>query len=640
MYNENKKWFSQTLLYYEDHIYQTEGKLRVAISTNTGDDINFNPPQFNISVSHNYQKSCNLNIQQAMDLFEALKYMLSKEASIIKEDIEVVRRISKNVELSLIFKNDKSNDEVVEIILRSNSTDFTKIIIPIGIFSVLAHRLKNFVNNYDQICYQLLMKSIDGENSNIIKQLPGLIRGISSQIIPSQNPDARAAVPDPVTPVASEATIADFDKFLGQNLENVKLPELESNQLKEEKISTSEVKSDFVEIVLQNNLTNLENILVTMDGSKTPVVDLNNQMKSMIGKNLSYLPGISEVELKSTCYITKLICTLITQSHIKLNGPIPTSTPIFKYKVNDYKDENLDLSYDLLLFFAYIRTLRNRLSDKSNDFIINKARFYLQMRCYMDVFVFSFVEKADKDQLKSIILNRFNYYMNIGVFNDYKELLDKYNCPQITKYDIEAFINEAAEKVIGKSMSIIDQHDHLVETHNLKLPSSNNFTLEQIVNEIVPLEVDEKMGVDIKDKDRVKYASAEIINWFINEKPKVTKVVKKKTSNIVRFANHYRNEIPEKYREDFLLWLVGVEDINFSFDDCEFPLAEFGDNLIKGLYLWKPVDDEKISNNYKYFWTKFEDCLLDKNHIFTLVGKTENTKSDDWSTAFDNITIE
>jgi len=53
MYSENKKWFSQTILYYEDHKYQTEGKMRIAISTNTSDGLNFNPPQFNISISHN-----------------------------------------------------------------------------------------------------------------------------------------------------------------------------------------------------------------------------------------------------------------------------------------------------------------------------------------------------------------------------------------------------------------------------------------------------------------------------------------------------------------------------------------------------------------------------------------------------------
>jgi hypothetical protein len=129
---EDKKWFSQTLMYYEDHIYQTDGKLRVAISTNTNDDINFNPPQFNISISHNYQKVCNLNIQQALDLFEALKSVLNLSNS--GQEVEILRRISKNIELSIKFKLDQNKNSIIEMSLRSNNTDFTKIIIPTNIF--------------------------------------------------------------------------------------------------------------------------------------------------------------------------------------------------------------------------------------------------------------------------------------------------------------------------------------------------------------------------------------------------------------------------------------------------------------------------------------------------------------------------
>jgi hypothetical protein len=638
MYSENKKWFSQTLLYYEDHKYQTEGKLRIAISTNTSDGLNFNPPQFNISISHNYQKSCNLQIQQAMDLFDAIKEAL-KQVETSTSPIEILRRITKNVELSIIFKKDLNDMEVVEISLRSNSTDFTKIIITTDIFSAFAHRLKNFVNNYDNLCYQLLMKSIDGENVNILQQLPGLIRGISSQIIPSKIPDAGATVPEQAEPVASQPTIEEFDKFLGNDLENVKVPELESHQIKEEKSSVYEVKSDFVEIVLQNRLLNLENILTSVDGSKMPVSDLNQEFKSIIGKEVSYLPGLEGDELKSTYYLSKLLCSIITQAHIKFNSAIPTSTPILKYKVKDYKDENLELAYDLLLFFAYVRTLRNRMSDKTNDFIINKSRFYLQMRCYLDVFCFSFIEKTNKDQLRSIILNRYKHYEKIGVFDDYKTILQTHNCPQIKEYDIDSFISEACEKVIGKTMYITEQHDTLVSTNSFRIPSSNNFTLEQITNEVVPLEVEEKMGVELKNAN-VTNISPEVVNWFMGKQPKVKKETKEKTSNIVRFITHFRNEIPEQYRDDFIDWIKAVENMNFSFDDSEYPLAEFGGNIIKGLYLWKPDDDEKLAKNYKYFWSKYEDCILSKSDIFALGEKVDDKKADDWSSAFDGISFE
>jgi len=149
------------------------------------------------------------------------------------------------------------------------------------------------------------------------------------------------------------------------------------------------------------------------------------------------------------------------------------------------------------------------------------------------------------------------------------------------------------------------------------------------------------MGKSITDPDVKKYASAEIINWFADQgAPKVKKTKKEKTSNIVRFVTHYRNEIPEQHRENFLLWIKAVVDMNFTFDDCEFPLAEFGGNIIKGLYLWKPEDDPKLTTSYKYFWSKFEDCLLDKSHILALDEKVQEKKDNDWDEAFSGITFE
>ncbi len=637
MYNENKKWFSQTLLYYEDRIYQTDGKLRVGISTNTSNDINFNPPAFNISISHNFQKSCNLNIHQATELFNSIKTAVSSNQF---NDVEILKRISTKVELSIIFKIDQDKKPVVEMTLRSNNTDFTKIIITSSVFSTLAHRLKNFINNYDQLCYQLLMKNIDGEDRQILRQIPGLIRGISSQIITTEIPDSGASESEPDEIAPAKQTIEDLDKFLGDNLENVTIPEIESEQLDEEKESIHEVNSNFTTKVLQNNLMNLENLLTTIDSSKSPVMDLNNEMTTLIEKDITFLPTISDDELKSTVYISKLLCSLITQAHIKHGSPIPTSTPILQYKPKKIDEDHLELSYDLLTFIAYIRAVRNKLNAKNNDFIINKTRFYLQMRCYMDIFCFSFLEKADKTRLRSIISNRFKYYDSIGVFDDYKQLLINNNCTEVKEYDVDVFIIEASEKVIGKTMYISEQHDNLIQTNSFKLPSINKINLEQITNEFIPIEVAQKMGEDITNKE----ASIEVKNLFI-EKNVMTKSninKKEKVSNISRFVNHYRNEIPEQYREDFLVWVKGVEDKNFIINDCEFPLIEFGNNIIKGLYLWQPLDDEKLSKNYKYFWSKFEDCLLDKSYILALDEKVEETKveEEDWGNVFSDIAFE
>lgn len=638
MYNESKKWFSQTLMYYEDKIYQTDGKLRVGISTNTSDDMNFNPPVFNISVSHNFQKSCSLKIDQAMDLVSSFKQFMAQPDF---NNSEILRRIHRSLELSFKFKMDQSNNSVVEIILRSSSTDFSKIIIPANVFQTFAHRLKNFVNNYDQLCYKLLMKNIDAEYRNIINQIPGLIRGISSQIIPVKNPDNRAAVSETVEQeeaAPAEQTIEELDKFLGDDMNNVKVAEIEEKKIENEKEAMFEIHSDFVENVLQGKLETLESMLVTIDGSNTPILDFKNTLNELIGKNYNYLPNMPEEDLKSALYLSKTLCSIITHSHINFDTPIPPSTPILLYKAKDYKDENLELAYDLLLCFGYTRALRNRLNEKTPDFITNRSRFYLQMRLYLDIFCYSFLEKVNKDKLRSIITNRYKYFESIGFFETYKKILDKHKCIPIKSSDIDDFISEACDKIIGKAMYVGDQQDFMVENNSFKLPSSNNFTLEQIINEIIPLEIDDKIGTDLK---KVTYVSKEIYNWFVNDtKPKVNKTKKEKTSNIVRFATHYRNEIPEKYRDEFLAWLKAVEDMDFEFDGCEFPLIEFGSNIIKGLYLWKPSEDEKILSSYKYFWGKFEDCMLDKTHILALDKQEDSKDSDEWANTFDNISFE
>jgi hypothetical protein len=221
------------------------------------------------------------------------------------------------------------------------------------------------------------MKNIDGEYGEIIRQLPGLIRGISSQIIPAQIPEAGVVESEAGEEAPAAATIAELDNFLGPDLSNVNVPELESKQVKGEENVFSEVKSEFVEKIIEGKLENLENILVNIEADRQPIQVLNDYFIEGIGKDITYLPDLKDDELKSSLYISKLLYSLITQSHIKNSSPIPTSTPILKYKVKTIKDENLELAYDLLLIFAYTRNLRNRMSDKSSDFIVNKSNFYL-----------------------------------------------------------------------------------------------------------------------------------------------------------------------------------------------------------------------------------------------------------------------
>ena len=67
-------------------------------------------------------------------------------------------------------------------------------------------------------------------------------------------------------------------------------------------------------------------------------------------------------------------------------------------------------------------------------------------------------------------------------------------------------------------------------------------------------------------------------------------------------------------------------------------MIEFGSNIIKGLYIWKPSDDPKLVKNYKYYFNQFEECMLEKDHI--LAVSLEAEKSSEWSGAFDDMSFE
>ena len=141
------------------------------------------------------------------------------------------------------------------------------------------------------------------------------------------------------------------------------------------------------------------------------------------------------------------MCAETYYNHVSLGHPIPASAPVFKYTPSKFDALNLEIAYDLLLFNLYIRTARRRLENVVSDAMRSKALFYIQMRCYTDPLVFSFIEKTDYSKLSSIISNRYEYYESIGVFEDYKSLLKETNCAEIKKSDIASKADAAGYSV-------------------------------------------------------------------------------------------------------------------------------------------------------------------------------------------------
>jgi len=626
-------WFSQMLLYYKDKIYLSEGQFRLSISSSTQDYRFFNPPLLNISISTNYQKSFNLPIYEANELLKSFQEALSQSS----EKIEIQRKDTKGAILYFNISTEITTGErIVLIQIRSSESDFTKVVVPLKpIFEVFLKSLRYFVEKYFDICTILLGKSIDSDIHLLVQQIPGLIKGISGQIIPN----VVSMKSDFNDSSETEVTIKDLDTFLGKDMENIKVPEL--NIEKKEQVYKTDSK--FVTDILKNDLSTLEHMLsnYVLEGCpiSTIVDDVNKNYQSK-DENFTMIPGIDETEMKSMFYISKLLYSIAYQKYYHNQEVIPISVPILKYNPKIKTDENVSIAMNLFVLGAYIRTVRRRLETKIADSFENKSLFYLAFRCFLDPFVFSFI--GDIDHLNSVCVPYYEYFNNIGVFNKYKKLLNENGCPEITKDDIIAYATEVMQKGIGKSRNIVELHEHLRTIEAVKLTTKNEFTLEQIINEIIPLEIYVALGRDLEDTayltqfKKEHNISDDILQFFIGKKKKSTpkkeeeKSVKRDT-NLQRFLKEKESDIPEPYRKEFAKVIEAVGKKAFDFKSFDFPYIEFGDSVIKALYNWNPSNDSKITIDYKYFCDKVLEEIMSKESI--LASTSIETKSSSiWDT--------
>ena len=639
--NDNTKWFSQTLLTFKDKMYATDGYLRVAISTNTEDYKNFNPPMFNISISNNYQKTYNLNIQHAEDLYESFTQVIK---TLNGHDVVVEKKYQKNTNIIFKFSVESSNNERVVIIeILSSDSDSVKVIIPAKpTFQSFVRRLKYFIENYDDICMKLLTTTLNQESFDIIQRLPGLIKGISAQIV-SQIPEADIFT-DSRAPKIDEqideqeiknamCTINDLDKFLGDDMSNIKIADIEDGTVETKPQVSLEIKSPFFEKVINNDLYNLESKLTSFTVSKQPILDLANDLSNTLGFNV--LPGLSEDDKKSLVYFSTLFQNYYSKAYTINDSPIPSGTPPLKYKSRGTQD-NIDFAKDLLLVIGYMRTVRRRLENKINNAYDNKSLTYLYLRCFMDPLCFSYIDNMNSDEIVSAIKNRYMYFDNIGVFNKYKQILIDNNCPEIELNDILSFATETIEKIIGKTLYINELHERCFNDGNFKLPSKNTFNLEQITNEFIPLEVNYKIGFDFNDKDAVtnmrnqNNISDEVFGYFIGKQKIQKTIVREKITPLQRWIEKFKQDIPEQYKDDVVQYVKDLKYEKFDILSSPWPLSEFDERVVKAFYLWDPSVNENIKTNFNEFATMIENEVMTKEMILTATT-SGNTNDSVWN---------
>jgi hypothetical protein len=584
-------------------------------------------------ISNNFSKTCQLDIQTIHDLIKSFDN--AREAVKLNgnfQPAQIKRIIKRNVQLLFsIFLDENKREALSKIEIISNESDFTRTIMPLNTFGAFTDIFRDFKRTYVQSCFVLVSQAVTSQ----FLEVPNLIKGLPSGIvskIPTQ--DIEVPVSEEVIKGSAETqkTAENFEAFVNMNLDSMEVLELK----KADDQVVIEIDSKFTKVILKNDLTTLETLMINDSLASSPLSGFRTKLSDLFDDGYKSLPGIDEKEMKSLQYMSKLYYSLAHQNYVNNGVSLPHVTPIFKYKAKEVTDDNIELAYDLLLFSLYIRGIRRRLEGKEQDALKNCSIFHLQLRCFIDPFIFSFIDGMTVDKLNTVILQRYKYYKDLSVFSKYERKLTDYNCPELTENDISTMINELSEKVIGKTPYICELHDGSRGQNSLRLPSENNFTLEQIINEIVPLEVAEKMGKDLKDDlviEQIKKSytiTDEILNFF-KKSNKPVKVKKEsvvvKGNNLERVVKYFIDDVPEQYRDSFVKHIAEMGNVKFNFMTT-FPLDEFGENIIRALYVWDPENDPQVTKNYKHLLKRISTEIMEKNQILSSI-KEETIEADD-----------
>ena len=269
------------------------------------------------------------------------------------------------------------------------------------------------------------------------------------------------------------------------------------------------------------------------------------------------------------------------KSYIEQAVAIPISAPILKYEVINFSPDNSNLAFDLFLIQAYIKIFRMKMENKEDDPYVNKALYHIKLRCITDPLIYSFIDKMSIVELSSVISSRFLYYNHVGFFNEYIKMLEDNSCSNITLNDIKSFIDNVCEK--GFNTPYIEElHNSQIETNNLRLTTKNNFNIEQIINEIIPLEIEEKLNHELDFEE----ASDEVKTLF-KQRIKGPTVKKENNLNPIQVYTEYFTKEFSKQNE-IVKYLSDYGDKKIDLYNFPFPLNELEEMLVKGLYLWDP----------------------------------------------------
>ena len=661
MYNDEKTiWINQQIYIYKDKVYNSNGSLELVEASSTQQELKYFSPatiQIKVSVEKDFSttKNCTLNISKLMDLNYSIKEVLDKypNGSLYSNNIKIVKRYNNDRDLNIAFKESRNTKEkCVVITIVFNESNFTTVIIPLNEFMVFVKLLKDFENTYIERTKELKYQCLMNEQIFLLKQLNVNIQTLPSLISPQavqtfQTPFNNQSIEPSINELDSfiptnieelkENINNEFDSFLGKDLVNVEIPKLEKDETKaglETPRSKREIESNLIDNILKNDISVIEDILNSAYSNNNPIESLS---KTLYGETKDILPGINEDDYKSITHISNLIFKSILRNYLDNNISIPNSVPTLKYKINNIESsytEEKQLAIDLLMIHAYLKTYRTRIESKSEDVVKIKSIMYLAFRNFIDPFCFSMLELIPSSTITSSILEKFDFYKSKGFFKKFDDILIEHKLTEVEKNDIISFLNNVIRiiETNKNSMYIGELNSRYIKNGEIKLPTKNNLTIEQIINEVVKIDVAKKM----KPNESYESITSKLFNnpsvaiksiYFDKEETK-------SRTNLSRMISNNISEIPDEVKNKITEFVTTLGEDNFNYKEFNFNLRDLGENVLKALYLWKPKDDSLLKTNFIYYTDKIKNLTVDKNDVINLLM---NTKESVEKSAWDDV---
>jgi hypothetical protein len=683
---EDLKWINYSLFSHKDKSFDSHGYLDISVSINTSDDISFSYPKLVFNLDNQGQRrNVRLSYSNVVDLINSFRIVIKNREKVFsdRQTGGITKRYNSDKDLVIEFDVMTNTGQPVVIFkISHNYSDEGKIIFPFEPdFYTIEKILSKFEDRCDLYGIELPKKYLASLQLQKLNSVENLIKIIPTQLAPIQpayiprkesqdnfqdnTPDKGAPdvlsspvpngtrcsmcgedqmlTPSGLTcknghggadPIDEEQN--EFEQFTAETVDSVRIPELESDSIEQTKPLEQTYQSPFITRVLKNNIYNLQEMIFALTTNNNPLVTIMDTIHN--GQTYKLLPGISEQDLKSVFYLTNVYFKLNFQSHIQNQTIFPPGIPVIKYKGTGADRATIELSYDLLVIGAYLKLYRNRMEAIDSDPYKNGSLVHFAFRCFLDVATYSYLGDSNIEAVKNCVYSRFKSFREQGFFDFYDKNLasnrqQPINATEIMEYTDKVFNGVIDQDDVGK------RHQMSYDTATTKLPPKNDFTPEQITNEIIKYEVKVSFGQRIEDLT----SDENIILLFNTKVPKKIRQTdhrpepRKIETHVLRYIKLKATEIPERFRNDFITYTEEMGSNQYDFNNSPFKIEELNDTSVKALYIWNNYLEDNIK--YTDYVLKVEDCI-DKDLIVAKVKETPgNTEEMDWSNTLGNIEL-